>query len=143
MLNDIWKRGVEISEISSQAGMKLPTVEVLSAETVAELVDKMLQNNVSSILITENHKPVGIITDRDLLKEMVGNQKDPRKTLIKDLKYTPLIALDSGESITDVLKTMREKGIKRIAMIKSGQLVGMLTENLALRKTSMLIKTRV
>jgi sugar-specific transcriptional regulator TrmB/CBS domain-containing protein len=143
MLNDIWKRGVEISEISSQAGMKLPTVEVLSAETVAELVDKMLQNNVSSILITENHKPVGIITDRDLLKEMVGNQKDPRKTLIKDLKYTPLIALDSGESITDALKTMREKGIKRIAMIKSGQLVGMLTENLALRKTSMLIKTHV
>ena len=143
MLNDIWKRGVEISEISSQAGMKLPTVEVLSAETVAELVDKMLQNNVSSILITENHKPVGIITDRDLLKEMVGNQKDPRKTLIKDLKYTPLIALDSGESIIDALKTMREKGIKRIAVIKNGQLIGMLTEDLALRKTSMPLKKRV
>jgi sugar-specific transcriptional regulator TrmB/CBS domain-containing protein len=143
MLNDIWKRGVEISEISSQAGMKLPTVEVLSAETVAELVDKMLQNNVSSILITENHKPVGIIADRDLLKEMVENQKDPRKTLIKDLKYTPLIALDSGESIIDALKTMREKGIKRIAVIKNGQLIGMLTEDLALRKTSMPLKKRV
>ena len=143
MLNDIWKRGVEISEISSQAGMKLPTVEVLSAETVSELVDKMLQNNVSSILITENHKPVGIIADRDLLKEMVGNQKDPRKTLIKDLKYTPLIALDSGESIIDALKTMREKGIKRIAVIKNGQLVGMLTEDLALRKISMPLKKRV
>jgi sugar-specific transcriptional regulator TrmB/CBS domain-containing protein len=143
MLNDIWKRGVEISEISSQAGMKLPTVEVLSAETVAELVDKMLRNNVSSILITENHKPVGIITDKDLLKEMVENQKDPRKTLIKDLKFTPLIALESGESIIDALKTMREKGIKRIAVIKNGQLVGMLTEDLTLRKTSMPIKTRV
>jgi sugar-specific transcriptional regulator TrmB/CBS domain-containing protein len=134
MLNDIWKRGVEISEISSQAGMKLPTVEVLSAETVSEVVDKMFQNKVGSILITENHKPVGIITDRDLLKEVVENEKDPRKTVIKDLKYTPLIALDSDESITDAMKTMREKGIKRIAVIKNGQLVCMLTADLALRK---------
>ena len=138
MLNDIWKRGVEISEISSQAGMKLPTVEILSAEKVSELVDKMLQNNVDSVLITENYKPIGIISNRDLLKEMVETRKDPRKTLIKDLKYTPLVALDSGESITNALKTMREKGLKRIAVIKNGQLVGMLTEDLALGKRSML-----
>jgi CBS domain-containing protein len=138
MLNDIWKRGVEISEISSQAGMKLPTVEILSAEKVSELVDKMLQNNVDSVLITENYKPIGIISNRDLLKEMVETRKDPRKTLIKDLKYTPLVALDSGESITNALKTMREKGLKRIAVIKNGQLVGMLTEDLALRKRSKL-----
>lgn len=137
MLNDIWKRGVEISEISSQAGMKLPTVEILSAEKVSELVDKMLQSNVDSVLITENYKPIGIISNRDLLKEMVETRKDPRKTLIKDLKYTPLVALDSGESITDALKTMREKGLKRIAVIKNGQLVGMLTEDLALGKTGM------
>src|SRR3990170_5351713 len=134
MLNDAWKRGVEIAEISSQAGMKLPTIEVSSAETAAELVNTMLQNSVSSILITENHKPIGVISDRDLLKEIVENQKDPRKTLTKDLKYTPLIALDSGESITDALKVMREKGIKRIAVIKNGQLVGILTEDMAAKK---------
>jgi CBS domain-containing protein len=135
MLNDIWKRGVEISDISSQAGMKLPTVEVSNAETVSELVDKMLQNNVDSILVTENRKPVGIIADRDLLKEIVENQKDPRKALIKDLKFTPLVALDSGESVTNALKTMREKGLRRVAVVKNGQLVGMLTEDLAKRKS--------
>ncbi len=143
-LNDIWKRGVEISEISSQAAsMKLPTVEVLSAETVSELANKMLQNNVDSILITENHKPIGIISNRDLLKEIVENQKDPRKTLVKDLKYTPLVTLDSSESVTNALKIMREKGLKRIAVIKNGQLVGMLTENLASRKAGMPAEVRV
>jgi sugar-specific transcriptional regulator TrmB/CBS domain-containing protein len=131
MLNDIWKRGVEVSEISAQAGMKLPTVEVLSAETVAEAVDEMLQNNVSSILITENQKPVGIITDKNLLKEMAHDQNHPRKTLIKDLKYMPVIALEGGDSIIDALKKMREKGMKRIAVVKNAQLVAMLTEDLA------------
>jgi sugar-specific transcriptional regulator TrmB/CBS domain-containing protein len=135
MLNDLWKRGVEISDVSSQAaGMKLPTVEALGAETVAELVNKMLQNNVDSVLVTENHKPIGIIADRDALKEIVENQRDPRKTLIKDLKYTPIVALDSGEFVTNALKTMREKGLKRVAVVKNGQLVGMLTESTALGK---------
>jgi len=143
MLNDTWKRGVEISEISSQAGMKLPTVEVSNEETVSKLVDTMLQNGVNSVLITENRKPVGVINDRDLLKEIVENQKDPKKTLARDLKYTPLIMLDSGESISYALEMMREKGMKRIAMVKNGQLVGMLTEDLAMKKASVPVKTRV
>ena len=63
--------------------------------------------------------------------------------MTKNLKYTPLVALDSGESITDALKAMREKGIKRVAVIKNGQLVGMLTEDLALGKKGMPIKTCV
>jgi sugar-specific transcriptional regulator TrmB/CBS domain-containing protein len=136
MLNDIWKRGVEISELSSQAGMKLPTVEILSAENVSELVAKMLQSNADSVLITQSNKPIGVISTRDLLKEMVETWRDPRKTLIKDLKYTPLVVLDIGESVTDALKIMREKGLKRIAVVKNGQLVGMLTEA-TLGKTSM------
>src|SRR3972149_4421382 len=143
LLNETWKRGVEISEISAQAGMTLPTVEVSKEETVSKLVDAMLQNGVNSVLITENHKPVGVINDRDLLKEIVENQKDPKKTLAKDLKYTPLIMLDSGESITYALKMMREKGMKRIAMVKNGQLVGMLTEDLTMKKASVPVKTRV
>ena len=143
MLNDTWKRGVEISEISSQAGMKLPAVEVSNEETVSNLVDTMLQNGVNSVLITENQKPVGVINDRDLLKEIVENQKDPKKTLARDLKYTPLIMLDSGESISYALEMMREKGMKRIAMVKNGQLVGMLTEDLAMKKASVPVKTRV
>jgi len=91
----------------------------------------MLRNNVESILITENSKPIGVISDRELLREIVDNQKDPKKTLARDLEYTPLITLDEGELVTSALKTMREKGASRIAVVKNGQLVGMLTEDLA------------
>ena len=135
MLNDTWKRGVEISEISSQAGMKMPTVEVSTVETAAKLVNTMLQKGVNSIIVTENQKPIGMISDRDLLKEIVENQKDPEKTRVKDLTYTPLIILDSGESITSALKVMNKKEMKRAAVVKNGQLVGMLTEDLAKKQS--------
>ena len=131
MLSDIWKRGIDITEISSQAGTKLPTIEVATTDTVAATVDKMLQNNVNSVLITEHHKPIGVINDRDVLREIVEQQRDPTKTMAKDLKFTPLIILESDESMITAMKLMSEKGIRRAAMVKNGQLIGMLTEEAA------------
>ena len=131
MLSDIWKRGIDISEISNQAGTKLPSIEDSTTDAVANLVDKMLQNNVTSILITENQKPVGIVNDTELLREIVEEHKDPKKTLAKDLNYMPLIILQGDESMITAMKFMEEKGMKRAAMVKNGQLIGMLMENAA------------
>jgi sugar-specific transcriptional regulator TrmB/predicted transcriptional regulator len=142
MLSDIWKRGVEISEIS-QAGMNLPTVEAATTENVSTLVEAMLKGGVATVLITENQKPIGMITDREVLKEIVEKGRKPEKTLIKDLKYTPLVTLDHGESIPYVLKVMRDKGMERVAMVKNGQLVGMLTGELAMKTASVPTKTHV
>ena len=141
MLSDIWKRGVEVSEIRTQAGMELPTVETTIAENVLTLASAMLENSVTSILITENQNPIGMISDRDLLREIVENQRDPQKTSIKDINYTPLVMLDSNESIMNALKVMRKKGIERAAVVKNGKLVGMLTENNFMKKTGMSVKT--
>jgi sugar-specific transcriptional regulator TrmB/CBS domain-containing protein len=137
MLNDTWKRGMDLSEITSQAvGMKLPTVTVATNQTVAQLVNLVLHENVESVLITEKGEPVGLINDRDLLKEVVEAKKDPEKTLAKDLDYTPLLTLSSGQTMTDALKMIRQKGTKRIAVVKEGQLMGMLTQDLASRMSA-------
>ena len=133
MLSDIWKRGIDIKDISSQAGTKLPSIEVSTSDAVVKLVDKMLKNGVNSVLITEQHKPVGVISDRDILKEIVDKHKDPKKALARDLNYTPLIILEADESMLTAMKQMREKGFKRAAMVKNGQLIGMLTEEMVKR----------
>jgi sugar-specific transcriptional regulator TrmB/CBS domain-containing protein len=134
MLNDTWKRGMDLSEITTQAaGMKLPSFTVPTTETAAKLVSMVLQNNVNSVLITDNGKPVGIINDRDLLKEVVEAKKDPERTLCKDLDYTPLLILGSNQTMTDALKMIRGKSAKRVAVVKDGQLMGMLTQDLAAR----------
>jgi sugar-specific transcriptional regulator TrmB/CBS domain-containing protein len=139
MLNDIWKRGIEITEISSQAGMKLPKVEVPLTETVSALANLMLQNNVNTVLITDHHKPIGVISDRDILRDIIEAHKDPIKTLAKELSYTPLIILDKTDSMIKAMQVMREKGMKRAAMVKNGQLVAMLTEEAA-KKAAVAVK---
>jgi sugar-specific transcriptional regulator TrmB len=133
MLDDIWKRGIDIKEISDQAGTKLPSIEVSTTETVTKLVEKMLQNSVASVLITYHHQPIGLINDKDILREIVEEHKDPKKTLAKDLNYTPLIILQDDDSMITAMKHMEKQGMKRAAMVKNGHLVGMLTEDVAKR----------
>jgi sugar-specific transcriptional regulator TrmB/predicted transcriptional regulator len=142
MLDDIWKRGIDITEISSQAGTKLPTLEIATTETVAKTVDKMLQNNVDSVLITDQNRPIGVINDRELLKEVVNERKEPLKTFAKDTNYTPLIILEENQSMIDAMKTMSERDFKRAVIVKNGQLIGMLTEE-AVKKAKRQIKTAV
>ncbi len=136
MLNDIWKRGIDIADISKQAGMKLPVVEISQFETVAKLVDVMMKNGATSVLITNYNKPVGVINDRDLLKEIVEGRKDPDRTLTRDINFTPLVILDRNESIVKAMKVMREKRVTRIAVVKDGQLVAMLTDSAAEKENS-------
>ena len=142
MLDDIWKRGIDITEISSQAGTELPPLEIATTETVAKTVDKMLQNNVNSVLITEQNRPIGVINDRELLKEVVDERKDPLKTFVKDSNYTPLIILEGNQSMIDAMKTMSERGFKRAVIVRNGQLIGMLTEE-AVKKAKKQMKTAV
>jgi sugar-specific transcriptional regulator TrmB/predicted transcriptional regulator len=139
MLDDIWKRGIDIAEISSQAGTKLPTIEVETCETIACTVDRMLKNNVNSVLITDHNQPLGVINDRDILRQIVEDKRDPAKTVASDLRFTPLIMLDSDQSMITAMKIMSEKGIKRAAMVKNGQLIGMLTEEAA-KKAALQVK---
>ena len=66
------------------------------------------------------------------------DHKDPAKIRTKDLNYTPLLTLEDGESMTDALKTLRNKKGSRIAVVKNGQLVGMLTGDRAESQAKML-----
>lgn len=136
MLNDIWKRGIEISELDSQAGIKLPTVSVSSEGKISELVDAMLKNSVEAILITENQKPIGIVTERDILKEIAKLRTNLNNIPLKDLNYTPMVEMENLKSLLSTMRKSHREGLTRIAIVKNGQLVGMLTENLGKKQAS-------
>ena len=70
--------GNEVSTLlksASQAGTKLPIIEAQINETLAKLVDRMLQNNVTSVLLTEHQRAVGVINDIDIFERSVEEAK--------------------------------------------------------------------
>jgi CBS domain-containing protein len=127
MLNDIWKRGMDIHELTAGPASGTPIAKVSGPSNASEALDLMLENNVSSVLVTENDNPVGIITERDILEKMLKRKKDPARTRAKDIMSIPIIAADTDQPLTKALQTMRTTGMKKLAVLKKGKLVGMLT----------------
>ena len=127
LLNDIWKRGTAVSEIGSGGSMGASAVEVSDSATVPQIIGVMLENNVRSVLVNRDNMIVGIVDQKDLLRNMLGNSKEFSETVANEVMSMPILTIESGENIVSALKEMREKGIPRVAVMKQGKLVALLS----------------
>ncbi len=127
LLNDIWKRGTAISEIGSTGSMGTPVVEVSDSTFVPEIVDVMLKNNVRSVLVNKNNTIIGIIDQKDILDKVLRANINPNSTCANEIMSTPILTIDSDQSLITALKTIKEKHIPRLAVMKNGKLIAMLS----------------
>lgn len=93
----------------------------------------MSDNNIGSVIVIDNHNtrnPVGIVTERDIIR-IVGTLKpDLMQTPVKELMTHPIIPLSSQATVADAIKLMNERKIRRIPIVdKNNKLVGIVTEN--------------
>ncbi len=104
---------------------KLETVEVGS--TVREAVKTMVEKGIGSVLITKNGVPVGIITERDILRRLVYAEDTPGR-LVENLMSGPLITVGPLATLGEAAEVMQQKKIRRL-LVKDGEdIVGMVTQ---------------
>ena len=104
--------------------------EVISVDgesTVNEAVDIMNEFHIGSLIVTGKGKATGIMTERDLLKRVIGEARDVNKTKVKEIMTTPLAVADPDMDLEEAVKLMFQKGIKKLAVIDIGKLVGIVT----------------
>jgi len=119
---------ISISDIMS----KDVKVEVQN-QNIFAVAKVMSDNNVGSVIIIDNHEnksPVGIVTERDILRILGLLKPDLLQTPVKELMSHPIIPLSIQATISDALTLMQEKKIRRIPIVdKNNNLVGIVTEN--------------
>ncbi len=69
-----------------------------------------------------------MITEKDVLERAFQVGKDPSRTLARDVMSSPAISVDLGTSLTDMLKMMRDKEIRRLVVTENGKPMGIVTE---------------
>jgi len=129
MLNDMWKRGIDINELVAEPVDQTKKLQVSCTEVVSKIADQMLKNNVNCVIVTENNNPIGIISERDLLEKIVKPRRPPDKILAKEIMSMPVITIEPDKPLVEALKTMRTTGIKNVAVFRNGKLAGMLKLN--------------
>lgn len=96
--------------------------------TALDVAKLMARKNISSILVLDRRGAIsGIISERDFL-HLVKNQENPSKVEAHQMMSYPVITADINTSLDGVLKSMHDKGIRRIPITEEGRLAGIITE---------------
>lgn len=94
---------------------------------VKEAVQKMNKFNIGSVVVVDGRRPVGILTERDILRRIVEQCIDPSIFKVKDIMSSPVETIDPDINIEDAARLMTKKGIKKLPVVEDDSLVGIVT----------------
>jgi CBS domain-containing protein len=88
----------------------------------------MNENEIGCLIVTRKGKAIGIITERDLLKRVIGKSKNPKTTKVREIMTKPLIAGHPDMDLEEATKLMFKMKIKKLPVVESeGDLRGLIT----------------
>ena len=107
--------------------MSTQVITIDPEEPVINAAEKMLENRIHALIVLKDNKPVGVIASYDLLLVMTISDYFDKKTKVKDVMIKDLVTVTPEDTITVALKKMLEYNIRRLAVIKDGKLVGIVS----------------
>jgi CBS domain-containing protein len=103
-------------------------VRVVRPDTVMkEVVATMNKFDIGSIVVVQSNRPVGIITERDILRRIVEPCLAPEVLRAREVMSSPVITIDEAASIDEASQIMAAKSVKRLLVMDNEKLVGILT----------------
>jgi CBS domain-containing protein len=96
---------------------KTDVVTVAPEATVLEVAQVMHSGHVGSVVVVEDHRPVGIITDRDIVVKVVAAERDPQAIHAKELMACPPALININYDPLDVTRIMRNRGVRRLPVV--------------------------
>lgn len=103
-------------------------VEKITDNTTAkEIAGIMSKKKIGSVLVEQNDKPVGIVTETDIVRKVVGKDIDPQNMLASEIMNSPVLTIDSEASILEANDMMDEHHVRHLVVTEEGSLVGILS----------------
>ena len=108
----------------------LPLVVANSSESIFKISNLMKERKVGSIIIInqdDQNYPIGIITERDIVRRVISDNKDPKHTKATEIMSKPLITIETNTYVYDVSVKMVKNKIRRLPVVKGKTLSGIIT----------------
>lgn len=107
--------------------MKRKLATAKKDDSIVKAAKEMSKKHVSSLIVVHNRKPIGIITNTDILKRVVAKNKKSDTTLVKDVMTKKLVKAKANITFTELTRKMRQHKIKHILITDKGKMVGVIT----------------
>lgn len=127
---------------------RVPVVEIMTESPVTIRADEtaevaaglMRDKEIGSLIVLEAGKPMGIVTERDIVTKIAAADKQPSRVLVRDIMTSPVVAVHPHEEVAEAARVMSQRKIRRLPVVQDGKLVGIITENDILRIWPQLIE---
>jgi CBS domain-containing protein len=125
-LEDISARGCYISQKLRKI-MVENVVTVKPNDTVKKAAELMNLHGISSLIVVDSEKPVGIITERDMLNRVLNKSKITTEATVKEIMSKPVLTASPDMRAGDAAKLMIQRNIKKLPIVENGRLVGLVS----------------
>jgi CBS domain-containing protein len=114
-----------LSEILEDKGRSVLTVD--GDATVLEAVEKMVEHNVGSLLVTEGGDIAGIVTERDYLRRVTLEGRRETETAVREIMSSPLVVATPDTAVDECMAMMTDRRIRHIPVVEDGDVVGVVS----------------
>jgi CBS domain-containing protein len=122
--------------------MSSPVVTIEEEAPVNKVAELMEKDNLGCIIVTNSKgRPLGIITERDLVVRVLAKNAKPDSVKAKDVMTSPLITVEPDETINEAARRMSRLNIRRLGVVYKGQLIGLISSKDILAVVPELIET--
>lgn len=113
-------------KVADLLSKKESTIHHIPSETkLLEAIKKLNKNNVGALLVLDNEKLSGVITERDILHAL--ENKDINKLKVKDIMTTSLITCTKKDPIENVMSVMTVNHIRHLPILENDVLIGIIS----------------
>ena len=111
---------------------------------VSDAARLMRSSNKDSLIVYDLGRPAGIVTERDFLRKVTAEGRDPLEVHVRDVVSSPLVTIAPSKSAKDAAALMIEKKIRHLPVVRNGILIGMITlEDFARHMTKKGLRTEI
>jgi len=100
---------------------------VPSGATVYEALTLMGEKNIGALLVIDDDKLVGILSERDYARKIILKGKTSHDTLIKEIMTENPFTITPDDSIDTCMNLMSEKHFRHLPVVKDGKIAGMIS----------------
>jgi CBS domain-containing protein len=87
----------------------------------------MKAHNIGSVLVKRNDDIVGIVTEPDIVRKVVGTDRVPYFIPVEDIMSSPVVGIDEHRPITEAADLMEQHGTRHLAVFQRGRIIGVLS----------------
>jgi len=119
--------------------MSVNVVTMPPDATIFDVATSMNKMDIGSIIISDRDRPIGIITEADIVRRVIADERDAKTTAAREVMSSPIIHVEPGTALTEAMRVMARSNIRRVAVLRNDSLAGIITSRDLLRWSPELI----